>query len=87
MDNDKDYVLHVTNEKKEVFDIEVVDIVFNDITKKKYIIYTLGEIDKDNNQKIYASVLEDFSNTYNLKPITDEGEWKYIQAKIKEIFE
>lgn len=75
--------LNVQAEDGSLISIRVLDIDDSDEFKKAFIIYTL----KDDNNNIFASILNENENSYSLETITDEREIEYIRARIETVMQ
>lgn len=62
--------------------IDVWDIINNPAFGKDYIIYTIEGLD---NKEVFASVLNEKTDTYSLDTIESEEEITFINEKIKAI--
>lgn len=58
--------------------INVIDIVLDNETGKKYIFYTM-----DVSEEIYASILVENENSYIIQSITDEAEFELVEEILK----
>lgn len=58
--------------------INVIDIVLDNETGKKYIFYTM-----DVSEEIYASILVENENSYIIQAITDEAEFELVEEILK----
>lgn len=58
--------------------IQVIDIVTDNETGKKYLFYTLMESDE-----IYASILRETEGAFVLESITDDDEWALVEEILK----
>lgn len=58
--------------------IEVVDIILDNETGKKYMFYHLLD-----DEGIYASILKESETSYFLETITDENEWALVEELLK----
>lgn len=56
-------------------EINVIDIIDNLDENKKYMVYYVEGYDED----FYISILEETENSYTLKQITDENEFKMVE--------
>lgn len=54
--------------------VQVLDIVTDSETGKKYLFYTLMD-----SEEIYASILKEAENAFMLESITDEAEWQLVE--------
>ncbi len=73
--------LIVTTEDGTKTEIDVVDIIESEEFNKEYIIYTIG----DDEQSIYASVLNEKEETYSLDTIETDAELDFINKEIDKI--
>ena len=58
--------------------IEVIDIVLDNETGKKYIFYHLLD-----GEDIYAAILRETDTTYFLEAIVDDAEWELVEEILK----
>ncbi len=58
--------------------IEVIDIVEDRETGKKYLFYHLVD-----SEEIYAAILKEADTTYFLEAITDDQEWDLVEEILK----
>lgn len=58
--------------------IQVIDIILDNETGKKYLFYTLVDSDE-----IYAAILKEADTTYFLEAITDDSEWELVEEILK----
>lgn len=58
--------------------IQVIDIITDNETGKKYLFYTLLESDE-----IYASILRETEGAFVLESISDEEEWALVEEILK----
>lgn len=58
--------------------INVIDIVLDNETGKKYIFYTM-----DVSEEVYASILVENENSYIIQAITDESEFELVEEILK----
>ena len=65
------------------YEVEVIDII--DENGKKYILYTKGENDANNNHIIYVSILSESNGDYEIEEIENEVEYQAILKKISTI--
>jgi len=65
--------------------VEVITYLASEDDTRKYIVYTKNEIKDDVDYVIYVSKLFKDGDTYKLKEITDDTEWRYVQRLMKKI--
>lgn len=70
--------LIVKNSEGKDQTINVIDIVTDSQTEKKYLFYTTGE-----DEEVYASILKEKDSAYFLEAITDESEWELVEEILK----
>lgn len=58
--------------------IQVIDIILDNETGKRYLFYNL--IDSDD---IYVAILKEADTTYFLEAITDDSEWELVEEILK----
>lgn len=58
--------------------INVVDIVLDNETGKKYIFYTMAE-----SEELYASILVEKDNSFVIQAITDDAEFDLVEEILK----
>ena len=58
--------------------IEVMDIVLDNETGKRYIFYHLLD-----SEDIYAAILREADTTYFLEAISDDSEWEIVEEILK----
>jgi len=73
--------LKVTAANGEELDINVIDIIKSVEFGKEYVIYSV-DLDEDN---LYASVLKENEDGYNLLAIASEEEIQLVNKRIEEI--
>lgn len=81
MEEDFNNKLLVTIEGGKQTEISVVDIINSDEFKKEFILYTLGSDD----EKLYASILNESDDSYSLDTISDQKEIDFINSEIDRI--
>lgn len=77
----EDNKLKVTIEDGTTVDVNVLDIVDSLEFNKTFIIYTVN----DNNENIFASILNETETTFSLDTITDKREIDYINSEIDRV--
>lgn len=75
--------LELNDENGNRVKINVLNIIDSDEYKKSFIIYNI----EGNNEKIYASILDEGEFSYTLQTITNESELNYVSFEIKKLFE
>ncbi len=60
--------------------VQVIDIITDSETGKKYLFYTLPD-----GEDIYASILNESEDTFILETITDDSEWELVEEILKNI--
>lgn len=78
MENNK---LKVTIEDGSEVTVNVLDIIDSIEFKKTFIIYTVN----DNEESIFASILNEKEETFSLDTITDNKEIEYINSEIDRV--
>ena len=73
--------LEVTIEDGTTVTVNVLDFVDSLEFGKTYIIYTVN----DNNENIFASILNETETTFSLDTITDKREIDYINSEIDRV--
>ena len=58
--------------------INVMDIVLDNVTGKKYIFYTMDE-----SEEVYASILVENENNYIIQAITDDEEFELVEEILR----
>ena len=79
--NNTNNKLKVTIEDGTTVDVNVLDIVDSLEFNKTFIIYTVN----DNNENIFASILNETETTFSLDTITDKREIDYINSEIDRV--
>lgn len=79
MKEEKNGVFEIVNDRGEKLECEVLFTFDSDETKKSYIVYTDNTFDESGNQKVYANTYDPEGKSMDLKPITEEKEWKIIE--------
>ena len=77
----EDRKLKVTIEDGSEVTVNVLDIIDSIEFKKTFIIYTVN----DNEESIFASILNESETSYSLDTITDEKEINYINSEIDRV--
>jgi len=80
--NNEDYMMDIYDENGNLIKIEVLDIFEVEGYDKKYIIYSKGEIENDN-ERVYVSILEYNENKSTFKPIEDDKEWEDVREALE----
>ncbi len=88
---EKEDVIKITNPDGNVVDAQVLSMLENEETGKKYVIYTLDPVgdeepqpgDEVANVPVYAAIMNEVGEEVTFDPITDKEEWDAIQAEIK----
>ena len=73
--------LTVNAEDGTKVEIDVIDIIESEEFKKEYIVYTIG----DDEETVYASVLNEKEETYSLDTIESQEELDFINKEIDKI--
>jgi hypothetical protein len=81
MDNTVDNKLIVKREDGNDLSITVLDIFDSEDEQKQFIIYSV----EDNEDNIFASILVEDENSYELKTIENEEDAKLVNKRIEEI--
>ena len=81
MEEEMDRKLTVTMEDGRVVDIWVLDIFKANEFNKEFIIYTVG----DDEENLFASILNESEDSFSLDTITDENELAYVNNMIEKI--
>lgn len=79
----EDNKLKVTIEDGSEVTVNVLDIIDSLEFNKTFIIYTVN----DNNENIFASILNETETSFSLDTITDSKEIEYINAQIDKALE
>ncbi len=79
----EDNKLKVTIEDGSEVTVNVLDIIDSLEFNKTFIIYTVN----DNNENIFASILNETETTFSLDTITDKKEIDYINSEIDRVVE
>ncbi len=79
----EDNKLKVTIEDGSEVIVNVLDIIDSLEFNKTFIIYTVN----DNNENIFASILNETETSFSLDTITDSKEIEYINAQIDKALE
>ncbi len=58
--------------------IQVIDIITDNETGKKYLFYTMAD-----SEEIYASILRETEGAFVLETITDDTEWQLVEEILK----
>ncbi len=77
----EDNKLKVTIEDGSEVTVNVLDIIDSLEFNKTFIIYTVN----DNNENIFASILNETETTFSLDTITDKREIDYINSEIDRV--
>ena len=77
----EDNILKVSVEDGSIVDVNVLDIIDSARFNKTFIIYTVN----DNEESIFASILNESETSYSLDTITDEKEINYINSEIDRV--
>ena len=77
----EDNKLKVTIEDGSEVTVNVLDIIDSLEFNKTFIIYTVN----DNNENIFASILNETETTFSLDTITDTREIDYINSEIDRV--
>lgn len=73
-----DNQLVVKNAEGKDETIQVIDIVTDNETGKKYLFYTLID-----SEEVYASILRETEGAFVLETITDDDEWALVEEILK----
>lgn len=73
-----DNQLVVKNAEGKDETIQVIDIITDNETGKKYLFYTLLASDD-----VYASILRETEGAFVLESITDDSEWELVEEILK----
>lgn len=79
----EDNKLKVTIEDGSEVTVNVLDIIDSLEFNKTFIIYTVN----DNNENIFASILNETETTFSLDTITNKNEIDYINKEIDRVVE
>lgn len=79
--NNTNNKLKVTIEDGSEVTVNVLDIIDSLEFNKTFIIYTVN----DNNENIFASILNETETTFSLDTITDKREIDYINSEIDRV--
>ncbi len=71
-------VVKDANGKEET--IDVIDIVLDNETQKRYVFYHLID-----DESVYASILRETDSVFFLEAITDDAEWDLVEEILKNI--
>lgn len=74
----EDTKLNVTTETGENIEIDVIDIFSLEGSDKEYILYSIAD-------DVYASILVEDAETFELKTIEDEEELEIVKKRIEEL--
>ena len=77
----EDNKLEVTIEDGSEVTVNVLDIIDSLEFNKTFIIYTVN----DNNENIFASIINETETTFSLDTITDKREIDYINSEIDRV--
>ncbi len=78
-------IMNVVDENGMEETVEVIlAFEFRD-TKKEYVVYTKGEVDKHNNTTVYISEVDRTGETPLLMGVPDEAEWDRVREVLKEL--
>ncbi|NLC47941.1 MAG: hypothetical protein GX758_01090 [Tenericutes bacterium] len=83
MEEELSNVLTVSIEDGTQVDVNVLDIIESDEFNKTFIIYTVN----DNEDSIFASILNETEDSYSLDTIVVQAEIDFINKEIDEIVE
>ncbi len=78
---DNKLMVNLENGTKE--DIEVLDIIDSSVFKKTFIIY----ITSSDQDKIYASILNEKESSYSLDKIENQDEINYISSEVQRVID
>lgn len=74
--------LDIVTESGEVASAKVVSFLKDDENDKIYVFYTFEVDEAEEYRKIYASIFVQNESGYELLPIEDENEWKFVNEEI-----
>ena len=77
----EDNILKVSVEDGSIVDVNVLDIIDSLEFNKTFMIYTVN----DNDDNIFASILNEKEETFSLDTITDNKEIEYINSEIDRV--
>ncbi len=60
--------------------VQVIDIITDSETGKKYLFYTLAD-----SEDVYASILKEAEDAFVLETITDDSEWELVEEILKNV--
>lgn len=81
---EKQYITFVTEDGTEQ-EAEVVMCFEAGTPKKKYIIYTFNEKDKNNMVSIYSAILIENKDGYQIQNIVDDHEWSMVKEVMRHV--
>lgn len=79
--NEFDNKLNVTFSNGQTVTIDVLDIIDSKAYNKSFIIYTVNE----DNENVFASILNEETDTYSLDIITNQDEIDFINSEINRV--
>lgn len=82
MEDGEMYFTVLMDDGEEVL-CEILFTFESEMTNKKYIVYTDGEVDDEGNTKVYASAINPTGDI--LLPIETDREWCIIEAILDEL--
>jgi hypothetical protein len=68
------------NQNGQKFDVDVIR--YFKVSGKKYLIFSMDEIDGNGYIQLYVSRIEEFAGKYNMLNITDDAEWAAFKEAI-----
>lgn len=80
-------IIKITTENGKEVDAEVLDIFGVEGFDHDYCLYTFGEDNDDDNQKVYVSIIKEKDDGFDFIAITDEEEWQAVQEALNEPLE
>lgn len=77
--------IKIVNTDGQELEIKVITVVESKDKSKQFLIYTFD--DKKENVDLYASIIIEKDNNYELDVITDQEDWDLVQKVIQELAE
>lgn len=77
--------IKITNPDGTITDAELLRVFKNLENTKRYVIYTLNEVDNNNLLKIYVGEMKEENGSINLVKIETDDEWNKIKELLREL--
>ncbi len=80
-----DTKINITNQDGSVIEAELLRVFKNLEGTKRYVIYTLNEVDNNSLLKIYVGEMKEENGAINLVKIETDDEWNNIKILLREL--